>query len=242
MAVNHEVAGSIPAGDVLIYLYIWLYRGMFMPEEIAEVESFENTEQPEEKAAPQSNGKAIGSLICGIISVLFGLPLLGLILGIVAIVLGIKAKKQSPSGVATAGIVLGIIGTLIGVVLLVLMLFAVMAYFGALAPDRYLPDKCVMNPPFSCTEYKATDGSLQIGIQNNAGKTITVDSIIMTCGTEEYPSDFTGEMVNGGSTSITWDHSCENSAERFSGRFMITYTTEDSISHTSSGSVQAMVE
>lgn len=58
----------------------------------------------------QSDGKAIASLVLGIIScvcVFFGQgALLGIVLGIVGLVLGISARKESPSGMATAGIVL----------------------------------------------------------------------------------------------------------------------------------------
>ena len=61
----------------------------------------------------QTNGKAIASLVLGIIScvcVFLGYgALLGIILGIVGLVLGINARKEGPSGMATAGIVLCII-------------------------------------------------------------------------------------------------------------------------------------
>lgn len=62
----------------------------------------------------QSNGKAIASLILGIVSlvcIFFGYgALLGIILAVIGLVLGIGAKKTAPSGMATAGIVLSIIG------------------------------------------------------------------------------------------------------------------------------------
>ncbi|HHU73224.1 MAG TPA: hypothetical protein GXZ28_01165 [Clostridiales bacterium] len=60
-----------------------------------------------------SNGKAIASLVLGIIAficVFFGYgALLGIILAIIGLVLGISAKKEAPSGMATAGVVLSII-------------------------------------------------------------------------------------------------------------------------------------
>ncbi len=62
---------------------------------------------------PQNNGKAIASLVLGILAaccVFFGYgALLGIVLGIIGLVLGISAKKESPSGMATAGMVLSII-------------------------------------------------------------------------------------------------------------------------------------
>jgi hypothetical protein len=69
----------------------------------------------------KSNPKAIISLVLGIVSVVL-IPLIyygiiefyfigaGVAAGIVGIVLGIKAKKTAPSGMAVAGIVLSIIG------------------------------------------------------------------------------------------------------------------------------------
>lgn len=62
--------------------------------------------------AQKSSGKAIGALVCGILAILFSwLPLLGIILGIVAIVLASKAVKQfGRDGKATGGKICGIVG------------------------------------------------------------------------------------------------------------------------------------
>ena len=77
-------------------------------------------------------GKAIGSLVCGIISlVIFWAgwgALIGIILAVVAIVLGVSARKQMPpgtAGMATGGLVCGVIGLilcLIGFVVCVALL------------------------------------------------------------------------------------------------------------------------
>ena len=61
---------------------------------------------------PQNN-KAIASLVLGILAMVFVFfgkgALVGIVLGIIGLILGISAKKESPSGMATAGIVLSII-------------------------------------------------------------------------------------------------------------------------------------
>ncbi len=61
----------------------------------------------------QKNGKAIASLVLGIISVVFIFfgygALVGIVTGIIGLVLGIQAKKEQPCGMATAGIVLSVI-------------------------------------------------------------------------------------------------------------------------------------
>lgn len=71
-----------------------------------------------------SNKKAITSLVLGIISCVCSVCYIigwiaGLVCGILAIIFGVKARKQAPCGMATAGFVLGIVGTsLCGVTLL----------------------------------------------------------------------------------------------------------------------------
>jgi hypothetical protein len=77
---------------------------------------------------------AIAALVCGIVSVVFAFfgagAIVGIIAGIVAIVLGILARKNlERKGMATAGLILGIIGTVLSGVLLI----ACVACVGALS-------------------------------------------------------------------------------------------------------------
>jgi len=72
-----------------------------------------------EKSTP---GKAIGSLVCGIISLLF----FGIILGTIAVVLGIKARGeiaanpgQSGGGMALAGIITGALGIVFHILIII---------------------------------------------------------------------------------------------------------------------------
>lgn len=74
----------------------------------------------------ESNGKALAAMVCGII----GIFIAGIILGILAIVLGATAKRdmnEQPGrwrneGQATAGVVLGIIDVVLGVIFLIYLL------------------------------------------------------------------------------------------------------------------------
>lgn len=70
-------------------------------------------------APARTSGKAVGSMVTGIVSIVF--CYLGVFIGPVAIVLAVLGKKdikrshgtQSGEGMATAGLVTGIIGTVI---------------------------------------------------------------------------------------------------------------------------------
>lgn len=67
------------------------------------------------------DGMAVGALVAGILAVVLAVPVfpIGILLGIIAIVLGVLARKRARagrtgSGLATAGIVLGAIGLVVG--------------------------------------------------------------------------------------------------------------------------------
>ena len=81
----------------------------------------------------KTNGKAIASLVLGIVSVVtifFGYgALIGIVLGVVGIIWGVMAKKEAPSGMATAGLVLSIIA----VALCAISFIACVACIGGLA-------------------------------------------------------------------------------------------------------------
>ena len=77
----------------------------------------------------RTNGLAITSLVCGILSlVLFWIPWLGFLLGILAIIFGgvaISQIRKDPSlggrGMGIAGLVCGIIGVAIWVIVIALI-------------------------------------------------------------------------------------------------------------------------
>ena len=71
---------------------------------------------------PPAKG-ATASLVLGILSLF--IPVAGLILGIIAIVLGNKARKQPNGGLGTAGFVLGIIGTVLGSIWIIYIIIAI---------------------------------------------------------------------------------------------------------------------
>jgi hypothetical protein len=78
---------------------------------------------------PRNDGSAIGALVCGILSITCA-GYLGIILGPVALVLGVRSRRRITDsggalrgeGMAQAGIVLGIIGIVISIASLVFIL------------------------------------------------------------------------------------------------------------------------
>jgi len=72
---------------------------------------------------------AVAGLVLGIVSAVFawvpGVNFVAWVAGIVGIILSVKARKASPSGMATAGLVLSIIGTALGIVGLICAIAAI---------------------------------------------------------------------------------------------------------------------
>lgn len=91
--------------------------------------------------APTKNGLGVWSLVLGIASVVLCCLALGLPLGAVAIVLGVKARRATAQGLATnggmalAGLILGVVGVLASLYMIVSFGLA-MAQFGGL--DGYI--------------------------------------------------------------------------------------------------------
>jgi uncharacterized protein DUF4190 len=86
---------------------------------------------PSAPAPTGTNGLATGALVCGLLGFCF-MPL-----AIVAIILGVSAKRQiretrqGGDGLATAGIVLGLIEVAIGIIFLIVFLIILAAAPGA---------------------------------------------------------------------------------------------------------------
>lgn len=120
--------------------------------------------------------KGLGSLLCALFA--FVLPLIGIVLAIVAIVLGNKHRKDSDGGLAKAGFIIGIIVLILQILVLPLLLaFGAIMYFGALNPQNFLPDRCTFSPEFGCEEYAFVDGELSFVLINQAGQTITLSEV-----------------------------------------------------------------
>ncbi|GLP71686.1 putative membrane protein [Streptomyces sp. SAI-126] len=84
---------------------------------------------------PPQNGMGVAAMVLGILScALFCMyGILSLVLGVLAIVFGIKGRKRAERGEATnhgqaqAGFIMGIIGTILGIAVIVLLVIGITA-------------------------------------------------------------------------------------------------------------------
>lgn len=76
----------------------------------------------------RTSGKAVASLVCGILSNL--MPIIGIVLGIIGIVFGIRAKKEiqhsngtlTGDGMAITGFICGIVGTVVSITIIIIII------------------------------------------------------------------------------------------------------------------------
>jgi len=108
-------------------------------------------------------------------------------------------------------------------ILVVLAAIGALAYFGVLAPDKFLPEKCTLPPGLACLDSKITNSSVEFIIQNSLGRDITINSITIGNCTENYNLDF--ENGAEGNFIII----CETAAtgSKFKEDLIIDYTNKD---------------
>ena len=109
------------------------FNGNYNPQSQQNFNGNYNPQNGNPNNATDKNGKAVASLVLGIVGlvcIFFGYgALIGIICAIVGIVLGTSAKKEQPSSMANAGVVLGIVA----LALCIVSFLACVACAGALA-------------------------------------------------------------------------------------------------------------
>ena len=88
---------------------------------------YQTQQQPQtQQIDPSAKSNATAALVCGILGMV--IPFVGIVLAIIAIVLGNSARKRLPEaerGMATAGWILGIIGLVIAVIVVIFFILAI---------------------------------------------------------------------------------------------------------------------
>ncbi len=129
-------------------------------------------------------------------------------------------------------------------ILVVLAAIAALAYFGVLSPEKFLPEKCILEPGLACVSHKVEPTTVTLVISNGKGRTIIVDSIAVgSCSgtfTETMPSGTDHTFVISGIGG-----SCDNgvSKEKFKADITLGYTEKDTnLTKTAFGNINTKIE
>ena len=125
-------------------------------------------------------------------------------------------------------------------ILVVLAAIAALAYFGVLSPEKFLPEKCLIETGFTCISAKIESGQSTLVLQNSYGKSVVIDNIQI------------GSCSNAFSKSLTSEDqsnfvlpSCSNGdvKEVFKGDIIIKYTEKSTnLSKTAYGVINTKIE
>ncbi len=187
------------------------------------------SEQQTTPSEPQQTAGGQQTSVLAIISLIvsFLLGPIGLILGIIALVQINKDPNLKGKGLAIAAIVIGSLG----LVLVFLMMVGSLAYFGVLSPDKFLSERCSMQPGFACLDFAYADGSVEIRMQNAIGYEL-----------QEFELSLNGHACSPSSISIangrTQTFTCPvtGAGDMFSGDFSMLYLNPNTgMKHTGSG-------
>ena len=125
-------------------------------------------------------------------------------------------------------------------ILVVLAAIAALAYFGVLSPEKFLPEKCLMETGFTCISSKIEPSQSTIVFQNGYGRTVIIDRVdIGTCSktfnqtlTSEDQSTF---VLTGCTNGVT--------KETFKGEVVVKYTERNTnLSKTAYGTINTKLE
>lgn len=126
-------------------------------------------------------------------------------------------------------------------ILVVLAAIAALAYFGVLSPEKFLPEKCVLQPGIACVSHKVEPAKITLVISNGLGRTITINSIdVGGCS-----STFAEAMLSGTDHTFVIGGTCSNglAKEKYKGDITIGYTEKDyNVTKTAYGNLNTKVE
>ena len=127
-------------------------------------------------------------------------------------------------------------------ILVILASIAVLAYFGVLSPDKFLPYKCILPAGLACLDYNVENYKIVLVLQNTQGETITIDEITVS-GNNQQCSDNQSVIVNNDAKAIITITQCNNGAEgtKFDGIVNVSYTLEEKLAHNAIGTLKAKV-
>ncbi|MDP3766349.1 MAG: hypothetical protein Q8R04_07595, partial [Nanoarchaeota archaeon] len=126
-------------------------------------------------------------------------------------------------------------------ILVVLAAIAALAYFGVLSPEKFLPEKCILQPGIACVSHKVEPTKVTLVISNGLGRTITINSIAVGA----CSGTFTTQMLSGTDNTFIIGGACDNglAKEKFKADITMGYTEKDtSLTKTAYGNLNTKVE
>ena len=125
-------------------------------------------------------------------------------------------------------------------ILVVLAAIAALAYFGVLSPEKFLPEKCILEPGLTCVSSKITSTETTLFVANGLGRTITITSVTVgTC-----TGTFTSQMSSGNTSSFVLSPCINGLAkDKFKGDITLKYTEKDTgLTKTAYGNIVTKIE
>jgi len=134
-------------------------------------------------------------------------------------------------------------------ILVVLVVIGALSYFGVLNPSQLLPEKCTLPIGFNCKDFRVTNSSINMYIENGAGRGVNITNI-------QYEADALsgdscsgpvtgGDIQNGKMKNFTTSNCTYTETGRSKNRYTITLTytwIDSSESHTMVGELLARLE
>ena len=126
-------------------------------------------------------------------------------------------------------------------ILVVLAAIAALAYFGVLSPEKFLGEKCILEPGLACISSKVEPTKVSLVIAQNKGRTIIVNSVTVgSCS-----GTFSDTMLSGTDKTFVIGGACNNglSKEKFKGDITVAYTEKDTnLTKTATGNLNTKIE
>ena len=125
-------------------------------------------------------------------------------------------------------------------ILVVLAAIAALAYFGVLSPEKFLPEKCLIETGFTCISSKVEAAQSTIIFQNGYGKSVVIDNVDIGGCSKTFSTSLTSE--DEGTFVVT---GCSNGdvKEVFKGDLIIKYTEKrTNLSKTAYGQINTKIE
>ena len=128
-------------------------------------------------------------------------------------------------------------------ILVVLVAIGVLAYFGVLSPDMFLPQKCSLPAGITCLDYEVGSSRVNLVLQNNFGETMTINSVAVSAIDTNTCSDSESITLLNNEKAVFTLVGCNNGniGQKFDGSINVTYTKESGLQHLMQGTLRGKI-